>query len=148
MVSSLTVVTSEQVGRLRVAVWLGLGVQILGKGVDAWWHSTHPGFEDAADLLRAHSLIYLGIVWALVASSRGLLRTGKLPGLGNRGFFVTLIGSAGQFVGSAWDFWAHSLRAEASTAHMVNALGLIVVLLGALVLLGARAPRRSGVRGE
>lgn len=128
---------------MRLAVWVGLAVQILGKVVDAWWHSTNPGFEDVGDLLRAHSLIYLGIVWTLIASGRALIKTATLAGLGNRGFFVTLIGSVGQFAGSAWDFWAHSIRAETSTAHMVNALGLIVVLLGAIVLLGAGARRQS-----
>ena len=128
---------------MRLAVWLGLAVQILGKVVDAWWHSTHPGFEDVGELLRAHSVIYLGILWTLVASTRALIETSNLAGLGNRGFFVTLIGSVGQLAGSAWDFWAHSIRAETSTAHMLNALGLIVVLLGAVVLIGARAPGRK-----
>jgi hypothetical protein len=57
--------TSGSTSRLLAGAWTGIALQAAGQVVDLRWHATHPGFERAADQLRAHWLIWLGVLVAI-----------------------------------------------------------------------------------
>ena len=60
--------------RLSLGRWVAIGVALLlaGRLIDLAWHVTHPEFETASDQLRAHAVVWLGVLLLLLIAVRGV----------------------------------------------------------------------------
>lgn len=92
-----------------------------GKLWDAHWHSTHrvEGAEWGLPLLKAHGLMYGGMVLTLVGFAIAAAKTRRRTGVTWKLVFAGLVASAVQIIGVAWDLVYHARGSESSTAHLV-----------------------------
>src|SRR5216684_1686926 len=95
----------------RVPRGVSVGVDVLFAGVliDLLWHFTHHGFETASDQLRAHSVIWVGGVILVVATTHAVVTGDRRPGIR-----LELAGSVLYVLASGWHFYLHSEHRDAT----------------------------------
>jgi cytochrome bd-type quinol oxidase subunit 2 len=126
-------------GRLAAALWIGFGASIAGRLLDLQWHVTHDEFETAGDQVRAHWLAWLGAVVLLVAVAVALSQRRASPAL-----TALFVGTAGYAVVSVWHFYEHSQHRDPDLPHVLLAVTLIAMLVGApLAALTLRRERHA-----
>lgn len=107
-------------------LWVGLFVYVAGRLVDLWWHSTHPGFETAADQVQAHLVVWVGGALMLAAAVWAL--AGRAA---ERGYAVVAAGGllyAGVVV---WHFMEHAAGRDPDLPHVLLAASGILLIGGA-----------------
>jgi hypothetical protein len=120
---------SSSTSRLLAGVWTGIALQAAGQVVDLQWHATHPGFERATDQLRAHWLIWLGVLVTLGVAAVG---TRQLPTRWYTGYRLLLLAGLGYALSSAWHFWEHAQLRDPAAPHVLVALAKAAILAGAI----------------
>jgi cytochrome bd-type quinol oxidase subunit 2 len=107
-------------------MWIGFGASIAGRLLDLQWHLTHDEFETAGDQLRAHWLAWLGAVLLLVAVAIALSQRRA-----SRAMTALFVAAAGYVVVAVWHFYEHSQRRDPELPHVLLAVTLIAMLVGA-----------------
>ena len=127
----------------RLAIILaGLVIlQVAGRALDGLWHANHDEFEATGQQLEAHWLL-----WAAVLATLGFVAL-TLRGAGlNRGvktaLELTLWSGIAYAAVSVWHFIEHANHNDPAVAHILLAIGQ-VVMLGGMVLSAVRARRAS-----
>ena len=115
--------------RLLGGVWAGIALQVAGQVIDLRWHATHPDFERAADQLRAHWLIWLGVLVTLLAAAVGARR---VPSSWYSGYRLLLLASVVYALSSGWHFWEHANLRDPAAPHVLVAIGKAAILAGAV----------------
>jgi hypothetical protein len=128
-------------------LWIGIVLEMAGFGGDAYWHRVL-GAKDVGLVPPAHWLIILGAVVALVGAIRTWRNTDS--GVAYPAVVASVAASA-QVVGTAWDNALHYTGTEpAPTAlpHLLKSLGMVLLLLAALVVVGAEWRTRTATPTE
>ena len=123
-------------------LWVAIVVQLLGRGLDGWWHATHDEFEGASQQFEAHWLLWLGVLFTLGLVIAAFVR---LPASErNVGWTIVLLGLALYIPVSVWHFIEHASENDPELAHVLLAIGQLVMIGGAVTaaLLARRAPPR------
>jgi cytochrome bd-type quinol oxidase subunit 2 len=124
--------------RLAAALWIGFGASIAGRLLDLRWHVTHDEFETAGDQVRAHWLAWLGALVLLVAVAVALSQRRANPAM-----TALFVAAAGYAVVAIWHFYEHSQHRDPDLPHVLLAVTLIAMLVGApLAALNLRRERR------
>ncbi len=111
----------RRTGRL---ILFGFGVFVLGRAVDFWWHATHPGFETAGDQVRAHVVVWLGVLILLVGAVRAVVDRPSAAA-------VLLLGAVLLNVGvSVWHFWEHYRLRDPELPHLLLLIANVGIVLG------------------
>lgn len=114
-------------------VWVAVVLQIGGRVVDGRWHTTHDAFEGASEQLRAHWLLWIGVIVALLAAG---LEFAKLSAKERgRGLPTVLIGTIVYVPAATWHFIEHTRGVEpalAHPAHLLPAIGQTLIVIGAI----------------
>jgi hypothetical protein len=121
-------------------LWAGIGVQILGRGLDGWWHATHDEFEGTDQQFEAHWLLWLGVLLTLVIVTAAFVR---LPASErNAGWTIVLLGLILYIPVSVWHFVEHANRNDPELAHVLLGIGQLAMIAGAVaaVILARRTP--------
>ena len=92
-------------------LWGAFGVQIAGRLLDLWWHSSHDEFESGRDQLTAHWLVWLGTVLMLMVAIRAL--RSEVPAPWRLSYHVVL--------------WSNLLYVAVAVAHFVQHLNRMEV---------------------
>jgi uncharacterized membrane protein len=124
-------------------LWVAIVVQLLGRGLDGWWHATHDEFEGTSQQFEAHWLLWLGVLFTLGVVIAAFVR---LPASErNVGWTVLLLGLILYIPVSVWHFIEHANRNDPELAHILLAVGQLAMLVGvvAATLLARRAPPRA-----
>lgn len=129
--------------RLLLALWIGLGIQLLGQLVDVRWHAGHgTHFRSASEQVAAHWVIWLSIA-VTMASAAVAVMSGHARA--SRGFSLALMASALYAAASAWNFWEHAHGVHAIAPHVliaISRIGLLVAAVWAVYdLLGREDPQ-------
>jgi hypothetical protein len=107
---------------------LAVAVQLVGRGIDGWWHATHDEFETAADQIRAHFVIWVGVLATLVLSTVAVRRfSGRLQSW----YAVVLAGSVCYVGVATWHFIEHANHSDPDLPHVLIAVAWAALLLGA-----------------
>jgi uncharacterized protein YacL len=116
----------------------GIAVQVVGRAIDGYWHATHEEFESASDQLQAHSVLWVGVLVALVVSSLAVreLRVGP-----RTGYFAVLVSSIAYAGAAVWHFIEHANGSDPAAAHVV--LGILWAALLASAAITAVMSRSS-----
>lgn len=127
----------------RAVKWLliAVAVQIVGRGIDGWWHATHDEFETAADQLRAHFVVWIGVLAALMLSA---LAVSRFAGSVRSWYAVVLTASVCYVAAATWHFIEHANHSDPALPHVLLAVTWAALLFGAagtVIVTGAR--RRS-----
>ncbi len=118
-------------------LWTGVGLFVMGRIIDLGWHATHPEFETAGDQVRAHAVVWIGVIVLIAASLRRLAADRR-----HRGDAVLLIGSTMYAGVAVWHFWEHSRFRDPELAHVLLVVATLV-MLAAVVWITVAARRRS-----
>jgi uncharacterized protein YacL len=114
-----------------------VAIQIIGRGIDGYWHATHDEFESASDQLQAHSILWVGVLVALVVSGLAVTRLSARP---RAGYLAVLISSIAYAGAAVWHFIEHANGSDPAIAHVV--LGILWAVLLASAALTAIMKRR------
>jgi hypothetical protein len=121
------VTTNRALKLLLIAVAL----QLVGRGVDGWWHATHDEFETAGDQVRAHFVIWVGVLATLVLSALAVRRFSGPA----RPWYAVVLAASLCYVGVAtWHFIEHANHSDPDLPHL-----LLGVTWGALLAAAAGA---------
>ena len=128
----------------RTLIWIGFAIQFAGLAWDTYWHVSNPSvtFEDAGELLRVHSGIYVGVLITAAAVAAALAQQ-TAPA--HWGYRLLALGATGQVIGICWDTWEHAHDAEYAVAHLLIRLGLLLTIVG-LVRVLRLSPRQWSAR--
>lgn len=138
---------SEETGGIYRALWAAFAVQVAGRLLDFWWHSTHDGFETGRDQLTAHWLVWLGTIFVPAVAIRAL--RADLPDPERRGYLVVLWSNALYVVVAVIHFLQHLDHQEVDWAHMSLAVTNIGSVVGVAMVTATRTRRLSPqARGE
>jgi hypothetical protein len=116
--------------RYLEVLWIGAGVQIIGRIIDGIWHATHDEFETASDQLQAHTVIWIGVLVTLVGSA---LAMRSKPRDRNIGYPVVLVASIVYAGVAAWHFIEHANHSDPDLPHVLIAVTWVVLLGGVLL---------------
>jgi hypothetical protein len=137
--SSWTRLRPTQVATQYLYVLLaGVGIQVVGRAIDGYWHATHDGFESASDQLQAHSVLWIGVLVTLVISGLAVRELRTRPRAG----YVAVLASSVAYAGVAvWHFIEHANGSDPAVAHVV--LGVLWPALLASTVITAIMSRGS-----
>jgi hypothetical protein len=111
------------------ALWIAVAVLIVGRLVDLQWHLTHDDFEGAADQVRAHLVLWIGVLMLLgvtvVAIRQGTAGFGYRLALGGAAFYVPV---------AVWHFVEHANGSDPELPHVLIALAYIAMLIGVVAV--------------
>ena len=109
--------------------WVAVGVAVFlaGRAIDLVWHVTHPEFETASDQLRAHAVVWLGVLILFLTALRGVWQ--RIP---NRGYALMLGATVLYGSVAGWHFWEHLNDRDPGIPHLL-------LLIASLSLLAAVA---------
>lgn len=129
--------------RPLAALWIAVAVAGLGRLVDLQWHLSHDEFEGAEEQVRAHLVVWIGVLMVLTVSATAV-RQG-IPGFGYR---LALLASIVYVAVALWHFIEHANGADPDVAHVLLGITDVAILGGAIaVTLAARRPSRRGSSG-
>ncbi|HEX2032516.1 MAG TPA: hypothetical protein VHL78_14150 [Actinomycetota bacterium] len=125
--------------RAERMLWLGVALFVAGRIVDLVWHATHPEFETAADQIRAHAVVWLGVL-AMVGASATAVQRGIRSG-GHR----LVVAAGGLYVAVAvWHFWEHTQLRDPDLPHLLLTVASVLLIGGAAWVAVVRLRRRGG----
>jgi hypothetical protein len=114
------------------ALWVAVGVQLLGWLVDLRWHLTNEEFEGVSEQFEAHWLLWLGVLGALLVSLLAARERGT-PAPERRGYLF-LLGSGLAYTGVAvWHFVEHANGNDPELAHVLLGVTQVGMILGAVL---------------
>lgn len=117
--------------RLLLALWIGVGIQLLGQIVDVRWHAQHGShFRSASEQVAAHWVVWVSI-GVMIASAATAVGSGHAKA--SRGFAWALVASALYAVASGWNFWEHAHGTLGVAPHVLIAVSRIGVLVAAVL---------------
>lgn len=118
---------------------VGFALLLVGRGIDLWWHATHPGFETAADQVRAHAAVWVGVL-AMLAAAVAALTAGR-----GTGGHPVILGGALFYAGvAAWHFWEHTRDRDPDLPHVLLLAANILLIAGAAWVAADRLRSRRG----
>lgn len=140
--------------RGRSWIWAAVIVEIIGLAIDAVWHGvlspeveprTHA--EMVRHLLTVHLVLYVGVVWLVVATAWALVERARRSGIGVA-LPVALAGAAVQLGGEVWHAYSHLQSRPNPLPELAGFVGLAVVVAATVASArGARGiamePRRA-----
>jgi hypothetical protein len=126
--------------RPLVALWIAIAVQLGGRLIDLQWHLSHDDFEGAGDQIRAHIVLWVGVVMTLGVSALALRRSAATPG--RAGYVTVLLGALLYVPIAVWHFIEHANGNDPSFAHVLLAVGGIAMVSGAVIATLLSRPRR------
>ena len=112
-----------------------LGLHVLGRAIDLWWHVTHDEFETATDQITAHWLVWLSVIAMAAVAGAGL----RL-GITIRPLLAVLFANLYYAGVATWHFVEHYNHRDPATPHLLLAIGEI--LIGVTAVWGALAAGR------
>lgn len=132
---------------LLLALWIGVGIQLLGQIVDVRWHAQHGShFQSASEQVAAHWVVWVSI-GVMIASAATAVGSGYAKA--SRGFAWALVASALYAAASGWNFWEHAHGRHAAAPHVLIGVSRIGVLVAAVLatydLLGRGDPQAVDV---
>jgi hypothetical protein len=111
------------------ALWIAVGVVIVGRLVDLQWHLPHDNFGGAADQVQAHLVVWIGVLMLLgvsaIAVRQGAAGLGYRLSLGGAAFYVPV---------AIWHFVEHANRSDFELPHILIALAYIATLIGVVAV--------------
>jgi hypothetical protein len=102
-----------------------VGVVIVGRLVDLQWHLTHDEFEGTSQQVRAHLVVWIGVLMVLTVSALALRQ-----GIASFGFRLALAGSALYIPIALWHFIEHANGNDPELAHALLALADVAIIAG------------------
>jgi isoprenylcysteine carboxyl methyltransferase (ICMT) family protein YpbQ len=111
-------------------IWVGVGLQIVGRILDGIWHANNDEFEAAAQQLEAHWLAWAGILVTLVAAALAVAR--MRADERNVSYAVILAGGALYIPVAIWHFIEHANYSDPELAHYLLVAGQLLILGGAI----------------
>jgi hypothetical protein len=132
--------------RWLLALWIGVGIQLLGQVLDVRWHAAHGShFRSASEQVQAHWVIWVSIAVTML-SAAAAVRAGH--GRASRGFLWALVTSVVFAAASGWNFWEHAHGRHAIAPHVLMIVSRIGVVVAAVWvthdLLGWQDPQVVG----
>ena len=111
-----------------LARWVAISVVVFlaGRLIDLAWHVTHPEFETASDQVRAHAVVWLGVLLLLLTAVRGIWR--RSP---NRGYAFLLGATVLYGSVAGWHFWEHLNDRDPGLPHILLLIANLAVLAAA-----------------
>ena len=110
------------------ALWITVGVVIVGRLVDLQWHLSHDEFEGTGQQFRAHTLIWIGVLSVLTVTVMAIR-----AGVRNPGFTLALAGSVFYVPVAVWHFIEHANGTDPDVAHVLLGVADVMIIGGAIV---------------
>jgi hypothetical protein len=110
-----------------VALWIAVGVVVLGRLVDLQWHLTHDEFEGTREQVRAHLVVWIGVLLVLAVTVVAIRN-----GIRSPGFRLSLIGAATYVPVAVWHFIEHANGNDPDVAHVLLGLSDVAIITGAI----------------
>jgi hypothetical protein len=110
------------------ALWIAVGVVILGRLVDLQWHLSHDEFEGTSQQFRAHTVVWIGVLSVLAVTVIAIR-----AGVRNPGFTLALAGTALYVPVAVWHFIEHANGNDPEVAHVLLAIADVAIIAGAIV---------------
>jgi hypothetical protein len=120
------------------ALWIAVGVVILGRLVDLQWHLSHDEFEGTSQQFRAHTVVWIGVLSVLAVTV-----TAIRAGVRNPGFSLALAGTALYVPVAVWHFIEHANGTDPDVAHVLLGIADVAIIGGAIVASLARRRRAT-----
>jgi len=130
-----------------------VGAVIAGVFWDSAYHARNPGDEAGAEMVKAHGLMWAGLLGGAVVSAVALARGTER----RQAFAVGLAGAMIGLLGHGLDVRAHETDGNAAFAHLLFLAGELALVVAAVVLSprplrlpGAQSgePPRPGAKGR
>jgi hypothetical protein len=118
---------------------------IAGIALDLRWHDTHEEFEGTSQQLEAHWLLWIGLVAILAATLLAFRRLS--PEEWNLGWTVVLVAAFGEVGVHVWHFVAHANEVDPELAHVLLAIGDVLIVSGAILAFVLSRRRRPLAEG-
>lgn len=119
------------------ALWIAVGVVIVGRLVDLQWHLTHDEFEGTSQQVRAHFVVWIGVLLVLAVTALAISR-----GVRTSGFRLALPGAVLYVPVAVWHFIEHANGNDPEVAHVLLAIADLAIIAGAVVATIATRRRR------
>ena len=128
------------------ALWIAVVVQLVGRLLDLRWHLTHDEFEGTSQQLKAHWLVWIGVLATVAVAAWAIARPERVGGY--PGYVLTLAAGLVYAPVAVWHFIAHANGEDPGLAHVLLAVAGVGMVAGAVLaaLLVRRmrgAPRNS-----
>lgn len=118
------------------ALWIAVGVVIVGRLVDLQWHLAHDEFEGVSEQFRAHTVVWIGVLMVVAVTIVAIKQ-----GVRERGFLLAFAGAVVYVPVAIWHFVEHANGADPEVAHVLLGVADVAIILGAIV--AAITARRS-----
>ncbi len=122
------------------ALWIAVGIVILGRLVDLQWHLSHDEFEGTSQQFRAHTVVWIGVLSVLAVTVIAIR-----AGVRNPGLTLALAGTVVYIPVAVWHFIEHANGTDPEVAHVLLGIADVVIIGGAIV---ASLARRQGATAE
>ncbi len=123
------------------ALWIGVGLVILGRLVDLQWHLTHDEFEGTSQQVRAHLVVWIAVLLVLTITTISIRER-----VATRGFRLALAGTALYVPVAVWHFIEHANGHDPEVAHVFLVIADVMIIAGAVVAtIDARKRSRTPV---
>lgn len=126
-----------------MALWAAFAVQVAGRLLDFWWHSTHEEFETGRDQITAHWLVWVGTLFVVVVAIRALRddsTSAERPG-----YRVVLWSNVLYVVVAVIHFVQHLNHQEVDWAHIMLAVTNIGSVVGVVMATASKRRRKTPV---
>lgn len=119
------------------ALWIAVGVVIIGRLVDLQWHLTHDEFEGASEQVRAHLVLWIGVLLILLVTALAVKR-----GARGFGYRIALAGAVVYVPVATWHFVEHANGSDPESAHVLIGIAYAAMLIGVITATVAAWRRR------
>jgi hypothetical protein len=123
--------------RPLLALWIATAVVLVGRLIDLQWHLTHDDFEGAADQIRAHFVLWIGVLTMLAVAAIAVRQ-----GVSSLGYRLVLAGALVYVPVATWHFIEHASGTDPELAHVIIGLSYLMMLIGVLQATWANALRQ------
>jgi hypothetical protein len=121
------------------ALLIAVAVVLVGRLVDLQWHLTHDEFEGTTEQVRAHLVVWIGVLLVLAVTVLALRNSVRNPG-----FRLALAGAVLYVPVAVWHFIEHANGSDPELAHVLLLIADVAIFAGAiLAIVIDRRPRRG-----
>jgi hypothetical protein len=122
------------------ALLIAVAVVLVGRLVDLQWHLTHDEFEGTTEQVRAHLVVWIGVLLVLAMAVLALRH-----GVSNPGFSLALAGASLYVPVAVWHFIEHANGSDPEVAHVLLVIADVAIFAGAVVAIVIDRQRRGAV---
>lgn len=119
-----------------LALLAAVAVVIVGRLVDLQWHLTHDEFEGTTQQIRAHLVVWIGVLMVFTVSAWAVR-----GGIGGVAFRLALAGATLYIPVALWHFIEHASGNDPEVAHILIVIADVAIIGGGVI--GALMARRQ-----